>query len=46
VPDVKDFNVAAFFVDAVSDDMWQSPVQQFAGAFLASLAPTLGEFLQ
>jgi hypothetical protein len=33
VPDAQDFNCVVFH--AVGDDVWQPPVQQFMGAFLA-----------
>jgi hypothetical protein len=39
VPDMQDFNGVVFH--AVGDDVWQPPVQQFAGAFLTSLAHPL-----
>ena len=44
VPDMQDFNGVVF--DAVGDDVWQPPVQQFAGAFLTSLASTLGKLFK
>ena len=44
VPDVQDFNGVVFH--AVGDDVRQPPVQQFAGAFLTSLASTLGKLFK
>jgi len=44
VPDMQNFNSIAFH--AVGDDMWQAPVQQFAGAFLTSPASTQGKLFQ
>jgi hypothetical protein len=41
---MQDFNGVPFH--AVGDDMRQSPVKQFAGALLASLASTQGKLLE
>ena len=41
---VQDFNGVVFH--AVGDDEWQPPVQQCAGAFLTSLASTLGKLFK
>jgi len=43
VPDMEDFD--GVFFNAIRHDVRQALMEQFAGAFLAALAPRFGNFL-